>query len=139
MDRRNFVKSTLLTGAGAASFGLPRVARAAVNPNAPLRWVFVNLGGGWDSAYSVDPKPGMATVSQPPGAMLQYANIQAWDWRPKVVPTDPDSNVKLFYDAYASMCCIVKGINLRSISHDLCAMRMYTGRLGGTSPDMATM
>jgi hypothetical protein len=47
--------------------------------------------------------------------------------------------VKLFFDAYGDRAAIVKGINLRSVSHDICAQRIYTGRQGGTHPDIATM
>ena len=139
MDRRSFLKTSALFGAAAAAGTMPRRAWAAPNANPPARFVFMNLGGGWDSCYVVDPKPGYATVSQPPGEMLDYGPIQAWDWRPRVLPSDPDSNVKLFFDAYWDRCAIVKGINLRSVSHDICAQRIYTGRQGGTSPDMATM
>ena len=138
MNRRSFLKTSALATA-AAGVGVARPARAAVNANPPNRFVFINLGGGWDSTYVVDPKPGYATVSQPPGELLDYGNIRVWNWRPKVLPTDPDSNVKLFFDAYASQAAIVKGINLRSVSHDICAQRIYTGRQGGTHPDMATM
>lgn len=137
MNRRSFLKTSAVTAAAA---GLaPRVARAAVNANPPKRFVFMNLGGGWDSTYVVDPKPGFTTVSQAPGEMLDYGNIRVWDWRPKVLQTDPDSFVKQFFDAYASQAAIVKGINLRSVSHDICAQRIYTGRQGGTHPDIATM
>jgi hypothetical protein len=140
MNRRSFLKtSALTTAAVGAAASMPKTARAAVNANPPSRFVFMNLGGGWDSTYVVDPKPGFATVSQAPGEMLQYANIQAWNWRPKVLPTDPDSNVKLFFDAYGDRAAIVKGINLRTVSHDIGAQRIYTGRQGGTHPDMATM
>lgn len=135
MNRRDFLKTTAITAAGMTMF--PRFARAATPPR---RFVFINLGGGWDTTYSIDPKPGMATVSQAPGQLLQYGNnLRVWDWRPPVVLGDPDSNVKQFFDAYSSMSCIVKGINLRSVSHDLCAQRIYTGRQGGLSPDMATI
>lgn len=142
MNRRSFLKTSALTAAATAVAGKSSSALAggaAVNPNPPARFVFINLGGGWDSTYVVDPKPGFSTVSQAPGEMLQYDNIQVWDWRPRVLETDLDSNVKLFFDAYADRCAIVKGINLRSVSHDICAQRIYTGRQGGTSPDMATM
>lgn len=137
MNRRSFLKTSAVTAAAA---GLaPRVARAAVNPNPPKRFVFINLGGGWDSTYVVDPKPGFTTVSQAPGEMLDYGNIRVWNWRPKVLVSDPDTFVKQFFDAYAPQAAIVKGINLRSVSHDICAQRIYTGRQGGTHPDMATM
>lgn len=135
MDRRSFLKTTAATVAG-ASLLKPKISRAATPPN---RFVFVNMGGGWDSTYSIDPKPGMATVSQAPGLLRTYGNLNVWDWKPATVIGQPDSNVKKFFDAWSSMSCIVKGINLRSISHDLCAQRIYTGRQGGTNPDMATI
>lgn len=144
MNRREFLKGTA-TGAavlasGAATSLLPTKARAAGSV-VPSRWVFVNMGGGWDSCYSIDPKPGMATVSQPPGEMLVYngGTLRAWDWKPKVLATDPDSNVKKFFDAYNSIACIVKGVNTRTISHTIAAQRIYCGKQGGTSPDMPTI
>lgn len=138
MNRRSFLKTSAVTAAAVAASNA-RPAKAAVNPNPAKRFVFMNLGGGWDSTYVVDPKPGFTTVSQAPGEMLDYGNIRVWDWRPRVLPTDADSNVKVFFDAYADRAAIVKGINLRSVSHDICAQRLYTGRQGGTSPDIATM
>lgn len=139
MNRRDFIKGTT-AGAAALAAGtfLPRKARAA--SITPSRWVFVNMGGGWDPAYSIDPKPGMATVSQPPGTMLSYngGTLRPWDWKPAVAG-GPDSSVKKFFDAWSSMSCIVKGINTRSISHMICAQRIYCGKQGGTSPDMATI
>ena len=143
MDRRNFLKTTALTAAGAAAGAAilkPTIARAStLATNPPNRFVFVNLGGGWDSCYSIDPKPGMQTVSQPPGVLRTYGNLNVWDWKPKVLATDPDSNVKQFFDAWGSEAMIVKGIELRSISHQLCAQRIYCGKQGGTFPDMPTM
>jgi len=141
MNRRDFIKGTA-AGAAALTAGaslLPTKARAA--GTVPSRWVFVNMGGGWDSCYSIDPKPGMATVSQPPGTMLEYNGgaMHVWDWKPKVLATDPDSNVKKFFDQWNSVACIVKGVNTRTISHMIAAQRIYCGKQGGTSPDMPTI
>ena len=140
MNRRDFLRGTT-AGAAALAAGtmLPTKARAAAGSR-PSRWIFINMGGGWDTTYSIDPKPGMATVSQAPGNLLTYGGgaLRAWDWKPAVAG-GADSNVKTFFDAWWQKSCIVKGINTRSISHMICAQRMYCGKQGGTSPDMATM
>lgn len=142
MDRRTFLKSTLVGGAAATA--LKARPAWAVNPNPPRRFIFINLGGGWDSTYSVDPKPAMATVSQAPGRLVEYTSVpgkylRIWDWQPPQAQLPVESSVKRFFDAYWERSAIVKGINLRSVSHDLCAQRMYTGRQGGTQSDMATI
>ena len=115
MDRRNFLKTTALTAAAAAT-GLPRLARAATIPS---HFVFVNLGGGWDSCYSIDPKPGMATVSQPPGALLTYGNLRVWDWKPQVMVNNvltPATNVKNFFDGTEETFSSPKLLGLASLN-----------------------
>jgi len=139
MNRRDFLKGSA-TGAAVLAAGsfLPLKARAATVT--PSRWIFINLGGGWDSCYSIDPKPGMSNVSMPPGDLLTYNGgaQQVWDWKPAVAG-GPDSNVKQFWDAWSGISCIIKGVDTRSLSHQISQQRIYCGNQGGTVPDMGTI
>lgn len=144
MNRRKFLKTSALATAGlTAASTLPiKKARAAV----PARqYVFINLGGGWDSTQVCDPKPQYpATVDTPPGQMLSYGGgtFEVWDPILPNMPTGPnapDSVVKQFFDAYWDQTCIIKGVGLRSVAHTICAERTYTGKQGGTSPDIPTI
>lgn len=141
MDRRTFLSATGAALAAAGVAGLP--AKKAVAATPAKFFVFINLGGGWDSTQVCDPKPSYPdTVDTPPGQMLDYGGFHVWDPILPNMPTGPnapDSVIKQFFDAYWDRAAIIKGVQLRSVAHSICAERTYTGTQGGTSPDIPTM
>ena len=104
LSRRNVLAACL----GAAAYAsLPRIgwARGAV-PAKPKNLILVLATGGWDPAYALDPKPGLATVDAPAGTIRRYGDLQIFvdDSRPKV---------GAFFEAYGARSAVVNGVQLQ--------------------------
>jgi hypothetical protein len=117
-------------GSGCALLPIPlRFARAAAPPR---NVILVYAGGGWDTTFSLDPKPGLTTVDAPVGKIRTVGDS----------PIFSDStrpNVDAFFDAYGSMAAVVNGIDVRSIVHPNCVLKMQTGSTDEAKPDFAAI
>lgn len=134
----NSSRRTFLTGCGLASivgtaaltgFGR-RVAAQGVQSPRNLIVVFAN--GGWDTTYALDPKPGLATIDVPNGEVLEFEGIPIF-----TAPTRPA--VTSFFEQYASLATVVRGINVQSINHPDCAKRLLTGTPSDKNADVSTL
>jgi hypothetical protein len=74
LTRRSWLRSSFLA-LGAAGL-LTHEGRLRAAPKAPpRRLVLVFNSGGWDSTYSLDPKPGVAGVDAPTGKLSTFAGL----------------------------------------------------------------
>ena len=130
LNRRDVLLGAL-AGAAGLSLARPRRSRAAAEP--AHRNLFVVLAsGGWDTTYSIDPKPGLDTVDAPIGQISRYGDLEIW--------TDPSrQGVDDFFAAYGGMTAVVRGISVRSIAHPECRKRMLTGGPSSESPDFGAI
>ncbi len=130
MNRRDLLIGGL---AGAAALSLPRLRRTGAAEDRPARNLLVVLAaGGWDTTYALDPKPGLATVDAPPGALTAYGDLDIW--------TDPSRpSVAAFFEAHAPITAVVRGISVRSIAHPECKKRMLTGTASSANPDVGAI
>ncbi|MFP6685723.1 MAG: DUF1501 domain-containing protein [Polyangiaceae bacterium] len=132
LSRRRLLVSSL-AGAGMLLPALSRRGRAggrAVGKAKNL--IVVYASGGWDTTYAVDPKPGRANVDAPDGSEKMYGEYPIFidSARPAI---------EKYFDAHADVTAIVNGINVASIAHMACRMRMFTGTRVEGAPDFAAI
>ncbi len=129
--RRKFLghSATIL---GSIAFGMPRLARA--QSGAAKKLILVTCNGGWDVSFHLDPKPsGLSTVDVPTGSLVTSGNLNYFN-------ADACNNVvDNFFAAHNDVASIVRGISVRSISHDTCIRRMMTGSSSDTAPDIGVV
>jgi len=146
-SRRAFLKRTgaVALGAGAFAFGggeaLRRLARAAppellLDGGFPDRhYIFCYFGGGWDILLSLDPRdPALFTDGNVPVTRIQpgYDQLQA----PPALPyRDVLGDGSMFLGPYmgelaalADRICVVRGISMDTLTHEVGRRRFITGR-----------
>ncbi len=130
LSRRTFVMSSL---AGAAALALPRARRSrAAAPGAARNVIVLFAAGGWDVTYALDPKPGLTTIDAPPGTLRTFENLDIW--------TNANRpNVTAFFERYAAVTAVVRGVYVRSIAHPECRKRMLTGTPSSSNPDLGAI
>lgn len=127
-----FTRRNLL-GAGLAGLGmltLPRLGRAA----GTSKLIVVFARGGWDPVWSVDPKSSPDIDSPPDGTVKKFLDNKV---SVLVAPTRP--NIEAFFAAHANQCAVVRGIDVGSIAHFGCHVRMMTGTRTELNPDLGMM
>jgi uncharacterized protein (DUF1501 family) len=115
----------LLTGGMLAGVGLPRAAKAAVDPG-QRRFLFVFVDGGWDTTYCLSPVFDNAAVDMPADGVLATAGGLSW------VSGASRPAVDDFFLRYGQYTAIVHGMEVRSIAHERCKRLLFTG---GSQPD----
>src|SRR5262245_42579317 len=106
LNRRDVLK---LGGAAYLATALPRARATAPVVGPPRRLVIVFATGAWDTTYALDPKePTYADV--PAGAVQTFAGLDVFcdASRPSVTQ---------FFDRYAALTSIVRGISTDAINH----------------------
>lgn len=129
----DITRRNLLHGLGAAALGatLPSVGRA-LGEDDPYKLVIVDATGGWDISVALDPKPGIPTVDSPAGDIAWFQDLPVL-----VDPSRP--TITAFFEQWASRTAIVNGLDVRSISHDACTQKVYTGQSTTTRPDFGAI
>ncbi len=127
-------RGLLLGGAATLGAGMlagRRPARAN-GAGAPKRLILVMASGGWDTTATLDPKPGLATIDPLPGTIQQFEGLPVYTdgTRPMVTA---------FFEAHASLCTVVNGIQVQSLNHPDCAKRMLTGTPSDTNGDVGAI
>ena len=131
LTRRTWLKSSFMAlGAATLLAGERRLSAAPAGP--ARRLVLVLVQGGWDTTYAIDPKPGLAGVDAPTGAVQDIGGLD--------VLTDPSRPaVAAFFKDWASQCAIVRGVSVASIAHPDCQRRILTGVAADGAPDVAAI
>jgi uncharacterized protein (DUF1501 family) len=135
LTRRRLILSAAATAAAGLTVGLARPGRgiadtARVGP--PRKLLLVVARGGWDSTYALDPKPGIAGIDAPAGTVESIAGID--------VLTDPSRpGVGEFFRAWGSTAAVIRGLEIRSVSHNAGAARLLTGTFSETNPDVGAL
>src|SRR5262245_14155292 len=127
MNRRDLFKYAGAAGALGMLSPVRRLA-AATSPT-PKRLLMVLAQGGWDVTYALDPKTRSAKIDVPVGARRMFGQLPIF--------TDASRpNVTAFFDKYAPMSAVVRGISVMSVAHQECLKRMATGTRNEMNPDM---
>jgi uncharacterized protein (DUF1501 family) len=123
ISRRGFLGAGL---AGIGALTLPRAAAAAGNHNL----IIVFARGGWDPVWSIDPKDSL-DIDSPPGTVKNFLNNKI-----SILTAPERPNIEAFFAAHAAQCAVVRGIDVGSIAHFSCHVRMMTGARTELFPDV---
>ena len=122
-----------LLQAGAAGLLLPAPLLAASGSN-DRRFLFVFARGGWDQAYCFAPEmltlPGVS--ADPMGRDTTVNDIPFID-------SDLRPSVLRFFQDHGDRTCVLNGIEVRSIAHDMCTRLMMTGTTDPLGDDWAAV
>jgi uncharacterized protein (DUF1501 family) len=133
-NRRVFLRS-LGIGAGAFAFSSALKPKRACAASVPERsYVFAYFSGGWDTLMGLDPRdPNVFTDAKIGDTKIQLA----WDMMPMqyprtiIQPAGSNINFGPVMDGIAQhfqRICVVRGINMNTVSHDVGRMYMVTGK-----------
>ncbi|MGE0397254.1 MAG: DUF1501 domain-containing protein [Kofleriaceae bacterium] len=88
--------------------------------------------GGWDTSYSIDPKPVGGGVDAPPGTITTHGGID-------VLEDASRPAIGAFFARYAAITAVVRGIHMPSVAHAACVQSILTGARNETSADLAAI
>lgn len=128
MRRRHFLLG--LSAAVAALASPARSARADAASN--RRFVFVFAEGGWDPLCVFAPLFGKPEIDVDEGsAPMDVGGFHLVDH-----PDRP--SVRAFFQRWGSRAVLFNGLNVRSVSHEVCTQIALTGRSSDAEPDWAS-
>lgn len=137
MSASDLSRRSVLAGLAAISCGRkpdpepsPPYSPPLVGPARNL--IVVQAYGGWDTTWSIDPKPGLPSFDIPEGELMQFGNLPLW-----AHPSRPKS-ARLF-DRHHDRIAVVHGINVRSVDHAQCLRWMLTGTRDTMAPDLCSI
>ncbi|MGH1340636.1 MAG: DUF1501 domain-containing protein [Nannocystales bacterium] len=128
----------LLTGSAAAigagwGVGLLGSRPALADVGSPKNLIIVNAVGGWDTTYTIDPKPGLSSIDAPSdGTVREIGGIPILD-----AATRP--SVASYFEDFASITTVINGLQTSSISHTSGYRRIMTGTTALDAPDIGTI
>lgn len=107
--------------------------RAHAHALAPSKNLIILLaGGGWDTSYSIDPKPPGGGVDVPAGTIATHGMIDVLQDRSRPAIGD-------YFARYAPITAVIRGIRMPSVAHNVCTQSILTGARNETSPDLAAI
>lgn len=128
-------RRTLLSGgaAMAALGGLGGLLRARASGSGACKNLVVVLNfGGWDTTYTIDPKPGLERIDAPEGDVRMFGGLPIYD-------SETRPQVTEFFQTWGSECAVVNGVQVRSFVHSDCVKRILTGGPSEVTPDLAAI
>ena len=133
ITRRSLLRSLSALGAitGASALGLRGKSAHAAGAGAN-HFVLVFAGGGWDPTYVFDPKPDSPYVDMGVGELSAFGDGNLWldPGRPAVTE---------YFERFGDITSVVNGINVPSVAHESCRVRLLTGSRDRTRPDLGVM
>jgi hypothetical protein len=135
-NRRDFLRDSALLSASLAAVPgiLVHAPKAHAQFSTAPRVIAIFASGGWDTTYAIDPKASSDTIDsatddiQTVGA-LDYAGLSGGGVQ----------QVHDYFQAHHQKTALVRGIDVRSIAHDTCTTRMWTGGANVYQPDFAAV
>ena len=127
-------RRAFLTGAASMALcgGLSREAFGQTNGRPVKNLVVFFAYGGWDQAMCFDPKPGVSTVIVPPGEVQTHHGMS-------IYAVDGAPAVPLFFDAFGGDVALMRGLDMVSLSHEICRRYALTGTADMRRPDLAAI
>lgn len=98
----------------------------------PRNLIVVQAYGGWDTTYSIDPKPDQSWMDIAPGEVREFGGLPIW-----VHPQRPATAT--LFDRHHERLAIVHGINVRSVDHTQCLRWILTGTRDPAAPDLCAI
>jgi hypothetical protein len=134
LNRRQFMGSSL------SALGMALASRktgAAANDRPPKNLIVLACFGGWDAASVLDPKSKGPVVLMP-GEDAQAGNINYRSLQTSKMSTKGDW-VATFFNRYYDQVTVLRGIDVGSLAHAACRVRILTGTDDATLPDFAAI
>lgn len=129
LTRRDLIRGGL---AAAACASVPwSLERARADATAAHLLIVLNYGG-WDTTYSLDPKPGLPRVDAPEGELRRFGDLPVWTHESR-------PSVDRFFERWGELTALVHGVQVRSFVHSDCIKRVMTGSPSETTPDMGAI
>lgn len=129
LARRDWLKASAVIAAGAT---IPYAASSAFAQAPPRNIIIVMANGGWDTTYSLDPKPDSPDIDAPAGTITQFRDIP-------ILTDAARPSVTSFFERYASISAVINGIQVRSFIHSDCMKRVLTGTPSDQRPDFGAI
>ncbi len=141
LSRRAFLQGGLAVGAAAGVFGaagllsgLGRAASGGVEGIPARHYVFCYFGGGWDILLGLDPRdPAVFTNGNASTTLIQPGYELATTLSAPVIDPLGDGTMRLGpfmgeLARHASRLCVVRGLNMDTLTHEVGRRRFLTGR-----------
>lgn len=128
MNRRALLGMGVLGAAGLVA----RPARATVTPTS-RKFVFITSFYGWDPTTVFTNQLDNENVHTPDDDQATSSSGIAY------VANDKRSAVTDFFETWADKAVVINGINVGSVSHAVCMMKMLTGSNAATNSDWAAI
>jgi uncharacterized protein (DUF1501 family) len=119
-------------GGGEASGPAPSATGGAATLGPARNLIVLQCFGGWDTLYSIDPKPDATWMWRPPGQVRTYGNLPLWADASRPITAR-------FFDDHHDKVAVVHGINVRSVDHTQCLRWMLTGTRDVRAPDVCAI
>jgi hypothetical protein len=138
IDRRKFLKGSVASLAAALA---SRSTGAASNGRPAKNVIVVACFGGWDAASVLDPKVDVKNeIELMPGEETSIGNI---DYRTldtsKTIYEKAGDQVQAFFEEHYEKMVVLRGVNVGSLAHAACRVRILTGTDDATLPDFAAI
>ncbi|MFN0252893.1 MAG: DUF1501 domain-containing protein [Kofleriaceae bacterium] len=122
----------MMFGAASLTTLVPSRRGRADAPGPRKNLVILLAFGGWDTSYSIDPKPVGGELDAPAGTITQYGGID-------VLVDGSRPAIGTFFERYAAITSVVRGIHMPSVAHGACVQSILTGARNETSADLAAI
>jgi len=133
MDRRHFLKHCLCSSSSLlANSLLPKVFASRVG-DPPHFFIFIHANGGWDTTFSFEVKLGSTTIESDPNGQEAIAHGIPY------VDNSIRPSVKRVLDDFGDRCCVINGMLIRSISHDIGTRLLFSGLSDTSRSDWPTL
>ena len=123
----DFTRREML-GMSAAGLLLPRPLMAAPAAGG-MKFLFIYCYGGWDTSLIFAPADHIVGGHTQPGCTLTEAGTLTY------VDHDERPSVRSFMEQYWDRTCIINGIEVSSITHEMCSRLLLTGSRSVRSDD----
>ncbi len=137
MNRRDFVKLSVLSGIGLGLPMLPKPLMASTGPFAGPYLIMVNAIGGWDPTSFCDPK-GMQSETELNPVNTNYFSgdiVSAGN-----IPYAPIGYNQTFFEKYHQRLVVMNGIDVGTNNHDTGRKTVFSGRGDRTEyPSLAAL
>jgi hypothetical protein len=137
LDRRQFLTASFSSLAMALA---SRSSSAGGNGRPPKNVIVLACFGGWDAASVLDPKKPSDDISLMPGEEAEAGNIRYRSLATKdTIYEKAGDQVDAFFQEYYDRTVLLRGIDVGSLAHAACRVRILTGTDDATLPDFAAI
>jgi uncharacterized protein (DUF1501 family) len=124
----NFSRREMLA-LSAAGLLVPRPLLAAPSGASNRKFLFILCYGGWDASMVFAPRMHVSAADQEEGTEIAEENGITF------VDHETRPTVRSFFETFGDRACVVNGMEVPSITHEMCARVVLTGSKGTTADD----